>query len=115
MLVSKLFLSNSRSSATLWVRDALLIVGLLPFYDHLDYCFVVFGNVKESFAFCGDMIDIDQFGITSVGVFLCSGCWCVSLIAHCRTIFPGYKVGSMKNVLVQQPKPRDRERDTVHS
>ena len=39
---SKLILSNNQSSATLWVLDTCLIVGLLTFDNHVDDCFVVF-------------------------------------------------------------------------
>ena len=47
MLGSKLILSNNQSSANLMSQDTCLIVGPVPFYNHLDYCFVVFENVKQ--------------------------------------------------------------------
>ena len=47
-----LILSNNQSRATLWVLETCLIVGLLPFYDHLEHCFVVFiASLREEFAF----------------------------------------------------------------
>ena len=49
ILGSKLILSNNQSRATLWVLGTCLIVGLLPFYDHLDHCFVVFKDIQQSF------------------------------------------------------------------
>ena len=60
--------------------------------DHLDYCFVVFKSVKQGaevskFCVCHNVIDIDQFKIISVGVFLRSG-WCVFWIVRCRTSLP---------------------------
>ena len=40
ILGSKLIRSNNLSRATLWVLETCIIVGLLPFNDHLDHCFV---------------------------------------------------------------------------
>ena len=46
---SRLVRSNNQSSATLWVLETCLIVGLFPFNDHLDHCFVVFKHIQQSF------------------------------------------------------------------
>ena len=72
---SKLILSNNQSSATLFVRDTCLIVRLLLRYNHLDLLLRFFENVQHrtkvrKFCVCSNMIDIDQFEIVSVGVFL---------------------------------------------
>ena len=48
-LGSKLIRSKDQSRATLWVLETCVIVGLLPFYDHLDHCFVVFKDIQQSF------------------------------------------------------------------
>ena len=45
----ELILSNNQSRATLWVLETCLNVGLLPFNDHLDHCFVVFKEIQHSF------------------------------------------------------------------
>ena len=42
---SRLIRSNNQSSATLCVLETCLIVGLLPFCNHLDHCFVVFKHI----------------------------------------------------------------------
>ena len=47
---SKLILLNNLSSATLWVLDTCLIVGLLPFDNHFDHCHVVFQDVQPCLA-----------------------------------------------------------------
>ena len=49
ILGSKLIRSNNQSRATLWVLETCLIVGLLPFQNHLDHCFVVFEQIQQSF------------------------------------------------------------------
>ena len=45
----KLIPSNNQSRATLWVLETCLTVSILPMYDHLDHCFVVFKDVQQSF------------------------------------------------------------------
>ena len=37
---------NNQSRATLWVLATCLIVGLLPFNDHFDHCFIVFKHIQ---------------------------------------------------------------------
>ena len=49
ILGSKLIRSNIQSRATLWVLETCLIVGLLPFDNHLDHCFVVLKHIQQSF------------------------------------------------------------------
>ena len=46
---SKLIRSNNQSRTTLWVLETCLVVGLLPFNNHLDHCFVVFKDAQQSF------------------------------------------------------------------
>ena len=65
ILGSKLIRSNNQSSATLWVLDTCLIVGLLPFDDRLDHCFGVFKNVQLGLTLrricdCGDVVHMRQ-------------------------------------------------------
>ena len=48
------------------------------FQNRLDYCFIVFKNFKQGaevrkFSVFSNMIDINQFDVVSVGVFLRSG------------------------------------------
>ena len=45
---SRLIRSNRQSRATLWVLETCLIVGLLPFNDHRDHCFIVFELKQQS-------------------------------------------------------------------
>ena len=40
---------SSRVRVPLWVLETCLIVGLLPFDDHLDHSFVVFKHIQQSF------------------------------------------------------------------
>ena len=101
-----MILPNNQSSATLWVRDTCLIVGLLPFIIILITASLSSKMRKQSaevrkFFVCSNIIDTDQFEIISVGVLFRSGCWYVFLIAHCRTSFPGYLVGSRKKGILQ--------------
>ena len=49
ILGSKLIPLNNQSTATRCVPDICLMVGLLPFYDHLDNSFVVLKNVSTRF------------------------------------------------------------------
>ena len=49
ILWSQLLRSNNQSRATLWVLETCLIVGLLPFHNHLDHCFVVFKHTQQTF------------------------------------------------------------------
>ena len=46
---SRLIRSNNQSSATVWVLETCLIVGLPSFNDHLDHCFVVLKHIQQSF------------------------------------------------------------------
>ena len=45
-LIWTLWVSNNQFRATLWVLETCLIVGLLPFDDHLYHSFVVFENIQ---------------------------------------------------------------------
>ena len=49
ILGCRLIRSNNQSRATLWFLETCLIVGLLPFNNHLDHCFVVFKHIQQKF------------------------------------------------------------------
>ena len=110
-----MILSKNQSSATLWVLDTCLIVGLLPFDDHFDHCFVIFKDVQLRLALrrmcvCGYIIHITQplsrlpsfdiqglgFGIQSRTSFL--GCW-YAWVGQCCWLI----------VILQSPRPKDQE------
>ena len=82
----KLILSNNQSRATLWVLETCLIVGLLPLFDHLDHCFVVFKHLQQSFLMrrldvWGNKINIVQITDHSLRLFSFLNC------VRCRTNF----------------------------
>ena len=82
ILGSKLILSNNQSSATLWVRDTCLIVGLRPLIIIMITASLSSKNVKQSakvrkFCVRGIVIHIEQFKIISVGGASSFWCWCI--------------------------------------
>ena len=73
ILGSKLILSNNQSSATLWVLDTCLFVGLRAFDEHLDHNFVIFTDVQLRLALrricvCGDVVHMRQLINISVSL-----------------------------------------------
>ena len=67
----KLFLSIDQSSATLWLLDTCLIVGLRPLM--IIFCFIVFKNVQQSLTLrrlcvCCDVVHMRQFLKISVSL-----------------------------------------------
>ena len=66
---SKLILSNKQSNATLCVPETCLIVGLLPFIDHLDNCFVIPKNVQLRFTLRRICVHRNLIYIRQINVF----------------------------------------------
>ena len=123
ILGSKVILSNSQPSATLWGLDTCFIVGLRLFHDHLDHSFVVFENVQLRLALrrlCwwvrNPHLTIDQHLVCSFQLVFWSWFCCLNdLLSRTSFLGPVHLVLQccLLNVTLQLPRSKGREQE-VH-